>query len=403
MTALILTIIIALLCAAVVGMLVFWHRARKLSNEVLVDELTGLGNRRALDRAMGERHAGSKGSVAVIDCDYFKQINDSYGHAEGDNALIRLAESMAKGAKPFMSVGAIECFRIGGDEFVICGVNIDSAHMEVVIENVRVHLVDSYNEAPSKCGNLTISCGIAEFSDVKGNLPEEVMKIADEALYTSKQGGRGRTTVWAANYEVAGAIPYRDVLRILGETLATAVDAVDGYTHAHSRNVSDLAVYIANEMNLQQSTIDDIALAGLLHDVGKIAIPAEVLKKRERLTADEWEKIKKHCDIGYSILSGIDGAEEIRQMVLYHHERFDGMGYPTGLAGDRIPLGARVITVADAFDAMTADRGYAVGMSTESALEEMAANAGTQFDPQVLKALFRLMLFEAQEEMRRAA
>ena len=145
-------------------------------------------------------------------------------------------------------------------------------------------------------------------------------------------------------------------------------------------------------MGLSEQQVDDIALGGLLHDIGKIGVSDHVLRKPGKLNREEWEEIKTHCDIGYTILSGIEGAEHIREMVLYHHERPDGSGYPRGLVRDEIPLGARIVGVADAFDSMTAERVYSEPRSPESAIEEIVALSGKQFDPDVVEALVQLML-----------
>ncbi|MBC7644999.1 MAG: HD-GYP domain-containing protein, partial [Thermoleophilia bacterium] len=189
----------------------------------------------------------------------------------------------------------------------------------------------------------------------------------------------------------------RNILRILADALAAAVDAKDAYTHAHSRNVSDLSLYLARAMGLSESQVEDIALGALLHDIGKIGVSDETLRKPGKLSDDEWNEIKSHCEIGYTILDGIEGAEHIREMVLYHHERPDGSGYPRQLRGDDIPLAARIIGVADAFDSMTAERVYQKPRSSEEAIAEILRLRGRQFDADVVDALCHLMVYDLNE------
>jgi putative nucleotidyltransferase with HDIG domain len=186
-------------------------------------------------------------------------------------------------------------------------------------------------------------------------------------------------------------------LSTLADVLAAAVDAKDAYTHAHSRNVSDLSLYLARTMGLSDSDVDEIALGGLLHDIGKIGVRDGVLRKPGKLNNDEWEEIKSHCEIGYRILAGIDGVDGIKNMVLHHHERVDGTGYPHGLHGEEIPLAARIISVADAFDSMTAERVYSPPCPPEIAIAEIVRMSGSQFDPWVVEALCQLMVIDMDQ------
>jgi putative nucleotidyltransferase with HDIG domain len=173
------------------------------------------------------------------------------------------------------------------------------------------------------------------------------------------------------------------------KALSTALDAKDSYTGGHSAQVTKYALPIAREMGLDKEFIEKLEYAGLLHDIGKIGIIENILNKKGRLTDEEFEIIKKHPVIGAEILESIPFLGEIVPMVKYHHERWDGRGYPEGLKGEEIPLGARIISVADTFDAMTSDRPYRKGLPAEIAREEIEKNAGTQFDPKVVEAFLK--------------
>jgi len=170
------------------------------------------------------------------------------------------------------------------------------------------------------------------------------------------------------------------------KALADALEAKDEYTSGHSQRVTEIAVAIAKEMSLPKQTIEQIMLAGLLHDIGKIGVRESILNKPSSLTKEEFQHVKLHCDIGVRILVNLIEDEEILSMVGHHHERFDGNGYPDGLKRDQIPVGAKILAVADSYDAMTSERPYRQAMTTEKALEEIECCRGSQFDPDVVNA-----------------
>lgn len=182
----------------------------------------------------------------------------------------------------------------------------------------------------------------------------------------------------------------RGALHDVIECLTTAMEARDLYTSGHSGRVADMAFDIARYINIRGRQLEDIHLAAHLHDIGKLGVPEQILNKREKLLPEEWEQIKRHPEIGFGILHKSRGLKEIAEIVLHHHERWDGKGYPFGLKGEKIPLGSRIISVADSIDAMTSERPYRKAMSWEECMKEMVANKGIQFDPVLVEASEKL-------------
>jgi HD-GYP domain-containing protein (c-di-GMP phosphodiesterase class II) len=238
---------------------------------------------------------------------------------------------------------------------------------------------------------ITVSAGVATFP-VQGVGRDELIRLADSALYWAKEHGKNRVRVYRpevvelAELKKLASGADRAARFRAAASLAKAVDARDVYTGSHSERVADLAVRVAERMGLSQELVELTRLAASLHDLGKLAIPEEILRKPGPLTDPERLVLERHPQIGYRMLESL-GVTPIAEWVLHHHERWDGMGYPDGLHGEDIPLGARIIFVADAFDAMTNDRVYRSKLSVEAALEELEACAGTQFDPEAVSAL----------------
>jgi HD-GYP domain-containing protein (c-di-GMP phosphodiesterase class II) len=179
---------------------------------------------------------------------------------------------------------------------------------------------------------------------------------------------------------------YRDQILTMACTLVSLVDLRDSYTGGHSTRVADYVRPIALQMQLTDREIETVIMAASLHDIGKIGVPEHILRKPGKLTEEEFEYIRKHPEFGWMVLRGVDGFEEVGEMMLHHHERLDGGGYPGGLSGDEIPLGARIIAVADSFDAISSDRPYRKAAPPEEAAAELCRCAGTQFDPDVVEA-----------------
>jgi diguanylate cyclase (GGDEF)-like protein len=359
------------------------HRALKAMRLALTDPLTGLGNhrhfherlQRALDAA--QEHGGYL-SLVLLDIDDFKRINDELGHPIGDRVLSRVSGRLRQGG---------EAFRLGGDEFAVLLPDVDEASALAVAESIleRIGAGDL-----GEVGPVTASAGVATFPQ-HGRERDSLIRLADGALYWAKEHGKNR--VRAARSDFVELSEFRRAARgadraarfRAAAALARAVDSRDAYSGSHSARVAEVSATIAAQLGLTADEIELTRLAGSLHDLGKLAIPEEILQKPSALTPAECIVVQRHPQIGHSMLESL-GVRPVAEWVLHHHERWDGTGYPEGLAGDEIPLGARIIFVADAYASMTSNRLYGEPMSHTAAVVELQRCAGTHFDPEVVRA-----------------
>ncbi len=352
-----------------------------------VDSLTGLLNHREFQEtlARGLERAGRGQlplSVAMLDLDGFKQINDGYGHAEGDRILRLVAETIRRALEPGDSAA-----RIGGDEFGLILPGRRAADADALVAQID-------GEIRALNLELGASWGVAEWP-AAGPSQSLLLFGADRALYDRKLSRRSDATKASTERERRPAsaeytLTAADHRRGLTAALARAVDAKDAYTRSHCDTVAELCALVGDELELEPRRVLKLRLSGLLHDVGKIGIPDAVLQKPAKLSDEEFEVMKTHATLGQSILFGAELFEEA-YWVLHHHEHLDGSGYPDGLVGDGIPLEARIILVADAFEAMTSDRPYRRGRDERVALDELLRWAGTQFDSDCVAALSRAL------------
>jgi diguanylate cyclase (GGDEF)-like protein/putative nucleotidyltransferase with HDIG domain len=354
------------------------------------DALTGLGNHRSfqLDLRDALETATDDGeivSLCLIDLDGFKDINDRFGHPVGDAVLRKVAEVMHQ------ECGAGRAYRIGGEEFAVLLPEHSSWSADTTFGRVHGRLADT--EFPTG-EPVTISVGLAVYPE-HARTREVLYDVADAALYWAKNHGKNRTCVYDTSVvrslspaELAEAAERHARLRA-AEGLIRVVDAKDTYAGTHSQTVSRLAEAIAAEMGLDIEVVEQVRLAGLLHDLGKIAIPDRILQKPGKLDPDELRVMREHPVLGARLLEGL-GVSPVDRWILHHHEWWDGSGYPLGLAGEEIPLGSRIILVADAFDAMTSDRCYRAAGTTVAAIAELRKRCWTQFDARVVAALERL-------------
>jgi diguanylate cyclase (GGDEF)-like protein/putative nucleotidyltransferase with HDIG domain len=359
-------------------------RALRAMRLALTDPLTGLGNHRhfheRLEREL--RHAHEKGlplTLCLVDIDDFKRINDRFGHPAGDRVLSRLAARLRQTG---------EAFRLGGDEFALLlpGYDENAALTAAASVVERIAALDL-----DQIGSVTVSAGVAT-SPAHATERDELIRLGDSALYWAKEYGKNRVRAYRpdvielAELKRLASGPDRAARFRAAASLARAVDARDVYTGSHSQRVAELAARTARRLGLPEEEIELTRLAASLHDLGKLAIPEEILRKPGPLTEPERMVLERHPQIGFRMLESL-GVDPVADWVLHHHERWDGSGYPDGLPGDSIPLGARIIFVADAYDAMTSERVYRSRVAPDHAVEELQRCAGTQFDPGIVDAL----------------
>ena len=351
----------------------------------LTDPLTGLGNHRhfheRLQRELTQAdHDGAKLSLCLVDIDDFKRINDRFGHPVGDRVLGQIAARLRQGG---------ESFRLGGDEFAVLLPGLGERDAVSVARSIVERVGAAELE---QVGEVTVSAGVATFP-VQGVGRDELIRLADSALYWAKEDGKNRartyeaTTLEFTQLQQLAEGPDRTARYRAAASLAKAVDARDEYTGSHSERVGQLAARIARRLGFEETQVELTRLAASLHDLGKLAIPEEILRKPGTLNESERLVLQRHPQIGHRMLESL-GVEPIADWVLHHHERWDGAGYPDRLRGDEIPLGARIIFVADAWDAMTSERVYRRSLSERDAMAELERCAGSQFDPIVVGALY---------------
>ena len=359
------------------------HNALRAMRLALTDPLTGLGNHRHFHERLQrellnaeEQHAPL--TLCFVDIDDFKNINDRFGHPSGDRVLSQVGSRLRQGG---------EAFRLGGDEFALLLVDHDEGMALAAANSVVERIASSDFE---HIGTITVSAGLATFP-LQGHGRDELIRLADSALYWAKEHGKNRVRIYRpevvelAELKRLAAGPDKAARYRAAASLAKAVDARDTYTGSHSERVSELAARVAARVGLNREQIELTRLAGSLHDLGKLAIPEEILRKAGALTDSERLVLERHPQIGFRMLDSL-GVDPVADLVLHHHERWDGTGYPDGLRGESIPLGARIIFVTDAYDAMTSDRVYRAKRSADAALVELRRCAGTQFDPGIVAA-----------------
>jgi diguanylate cyclase (GGDEF)-like protein/putative nucleotidyltransferase with HDIG domain len=416
---------------------------QKAQEQAITDGLTGVKTHRFFMEALSAEwkrstRAGRAFALVLMDLDRFKFVNDFYGHLEGDLVLQRVGHILETNCRRSDVVA-----RYGGDEFVILMPETNMEHARQLATKLR-GWVSADPLLREK--NISASFGIACYP-LHGATPQELIQVADASMYLSKhQGGNAVST--ADHFDPNEAKKWkRDVLEAyLGVTLkrlfatgpeafeeiysrlkqfteslaatettngaaavargpqalpqavldtvtslAFAIDAKDHYTQGHSQKVSAYSALIAEALGMNELQVDEIRLGAVLHDIGKVAIPENVLNKSGPLNPDEWDTMKSHVAFGAKILDPLTPLARIREMVLHHHEFFDGSGYPEGLAGEDIPLGARIIAVADAYDTITSDRTYKKARSSDEALAELERCANAQFDGSIVALFVRAM------------
>jgi diguanylate cyclase (GGDEF)-like protein len=328
--------------------------------EALTDALTGLGNRRRfvsdLEQQLTAEGETRAVALVVFDLDGFKAYNDSFGHAAGDALLGRVAGRLAAATE-----GHGRAYRLGGDEFCLLASTV-AVGQGGLIERAAAALSEEGEGFTVRC-----SYGAVLMPAEASNL-SEALRMADDRMYLHKQ--RNRPSAERQGIDV----------------LVSVLNERDSHVAHHLADVADLAEAVSRRLGVPEPQLRTLRQAAELHDVGKLAIPEEILSKQGSLNGDEWEFVRRHTLIGERILGAAARLGAAAQIVRSTHERWDGTGYPDRLTGSEIPLGARIIAVCDAFDAMTSRRPYAKALSPEGALHELFRCAGTQFDPKVVEA-----------------
>lgn len=300
----------------------------------------------------------------MIDVNGLKLINDSFGHHMGDQLLKRVAEVLRKACSQNETIS-----RIGGDEFVMILPLSGEAAAEALINRIKGA---SMNERVAGI-ELSISYGWATKNGIE-DTTIDVLNTAEDYMYRRKlfEGPSMR-----------------------GKTIGAIIQALhekNQREEEHSKRVSAYCERLAQALGFNEKDAHEMVTAGLLHDIGKIAIAEYLLNKPGKLSQDEMEEVRRHPEIGYRILSSVNDVAEIAEFVLFHHEKWDGTGYPKGLKGEDIPIQARIIAIADSFDAMTSERSYKSSMTQDEAVLELVRNAGQQFDPEMTDVFINKVL-----------
>ncbi len=414
-------VIISTVLVFVIGLvliLIFWrvirgyqHRLHAVTQEqllrmeqvALTDPLTGLPNHRTMMDRIEEELARCQRrrescAVVFIDLDHFKHINDTWGHRAGDAVLREASSRLRKNARQGDMVG-----RYGGEEFVMILSNTNLQGAKQAVERFRVALAEEPcilepgEDTPDrKSIAFTASIGVAVYGK-HGTTREALIEAADQAMYCAKQSGRNQVCLageeTALTSQVLAGMLQGQFMETIGVKTLTAVASVhDGETSAHARRIVRLAEETARGLGRSEEEIHLVRLAALFHDIGKIGIPDTILHKPGPLTEEEWTVMRRHPVLGQHILEQVGGLFELlSHIVVAHHEHWDGRGYPHGLAQDAIPLGARILTVVDSYDAMTSERAYRKPLSDAHARAELQRCAGSQYDPQVVKVFLRVL------------
>jgi diguanylate cyclase (GGDEF)-like protein/PAS domain S-box-containing protein len=331
----------------------------KILNLSYHDSLTGLHNRRFIEEQMEWLDISRDLPISVImaDVNGLKLTNDVFGHEEGDKLLKKTAEILKKNCRNDDIIS-----RWGGDEFLILLPRTTADNAEKIMRRIK----NECSRVKSIKTQLSIAMGCAVKRDASERL-DHVIKEAEERMYRQK---------------LMEGKSYRNALI---STLLATLFVKSMETEGHAERLKNYCLTIGSKMKLSIKELDELSLLAVLHDIGKVGIKESVLQKAGPLTPEDWEEIKKHPEIGYRIAQNIPELSKIAEYILYHHERWDGTGYPRKLKAEEIPLLCRILAVGDAFDAMTSDRTYRKAMSKEMALEEIKRNAGKQFDPEVVR------------------
>lgn len=366
------------------------EQARQLVEADRRDPLTGLLAHGAVVGELTAAVSVGEGPVAValIDIDNFTQLNETHGHAFGDGVMRQVATELAGDPPPGSAIG-----RSGPDEFLVVAPDTDASELAAWVETVSRSLgsrgvdTDAGDRLP-----LGFSAGIA-VAPLHGRSATELLSAV--AITVGEAKGRGGGEIVISRLSYADLLEEHRATFTILDGLVNAIDTRDRYTRRHSDDVARYALFLAQELDLDHGFRAALHQAAILHDVGKIAVPDAILRKPAALTESEMEVMKQHVALGSALVRDLTAAELVIEGVRHHHERWDGSGYPDGLAGDAIPLIARIVAVADAYSAMTTTRPYRRALSRPVALERLTGAAGTQLDPRLVDVFVIAMASQA--------
>lgn len=368
------------------------EQLKRLVNE---DGLTGIYNHRYFHEVLKDTILFSEKnekpvSLIFIDIDYFKHYNDLYGHQRGDEVLKEVG-TILKDCIRESDVAA----RYGGEEFAIILPNTVEKDAVLIAEKIRVNIQNTYFEGEENQpnGKVTASIGISTYPD-KAKNDMDLVKSADDALYRAKFFNKNRVEIYSSILDELKKDIEEEHIDIVTsiKTLISVINAKDKYTYGHVERVVIYCRMLADKLNLNEEDKKNLIYGAYMHDIGKINISKDILNKKMPLNNEEWETLKQHPANGVEIIKPVDSLKDVIPMIMHHHERYDGKGYPDNLKGEDIPYLARVLTVVDSFDAMTSNRPYNKRKTYEEAIEELKRCSGTQFDSNIVELFIEAII-----------
>ncbi len=361
---------------------------------VNVDELTGVYNHRYFQNILSEHiDKASENNKSIfllfIDIDHFKYYNDLYGHSAGDVVLGSIGEVLKKNVREQDVVA-----RYGGEEFAVILPDVSEEEAFNIGNRLRDAVENTYfdGEENQPNGKITISVGVSSYP-LKAKTKKELINTADDALYRAKFFNKNRVeSYYSVLEELKSDIDEQHIDLISSiKTLISVINAKDRYTYAHTDRVVIYCELMGQHLGLDDNDKKLLRYGAYLHDIGKIQISKDILIKRTRLSDEEWKILKEHPANGVDIIKTVSALKDVCPIILHHHERYDGTGYPEGLKGERIPFLVRILSIADSFDAMTSNRPYGKRKSYDEAVQEIKNCGGSQFDLEIVNEFIKML------------
>ena len=383
---------------------------KKLQEMAVTDSLTGLKNHGDFQNHLEHELARARRfdqalPVIMLDLDHFKNVNDKFGHPMGDAVLKSVGRKLMAGIRKIDY-----CARYGGEEFVIILPETTTVNATMVAEKLRVSIKEEVAaETGLPSSYVGASFGIADYPRCARD-KDGLIAAADSALLFSKRKGRNQVSYFLdlTNTDLSESDIEKLGDRLGGaglqtiSALAEAVNYSDGYSVTDTQKITDASRSVAAAMGMSEKQTELLILATRLHDIGKVGIPDSILSKKDALSPAEISKVRQHPEIGQRILHEATAVKDVVSAILYHHENWDGSGYPEQLKGEDIPLMARAVSIADAYRAMASDRPYRKALTPEKAIDELRQGAGKQFDPTLVELFIRAIGGEEQKPLRKA-